>query len=146
MTTVAVKDGVIAADSLVKHDVTYKGRKLFRTKRGVIGVAGALGEGEKFVEWYNDRRKKKPEYESSDEFSALVLRPDGLVELWDASMRGEVIDSGCLAIGSGAEYAMGAMLAGASAADAVAIACIMDPNTEGPITVEGPNEQMEVRR
>lgn len=133
MTTIAVKDGVIASDSLVRHDVTYKGRKLFRTKRGIIGIAGALGEGEKFVEWYNDRRKRVPAFESSDEFSALVLTPSGKVELWDASVRGEEIMTGCLAIGSGAAYAMGAMMAGASAPEAVKIACELDPDTEGPI-------------
>lgn len=135
MTTVAVKDNVIAADTLATGDTTFKVTKLFVTTKGVIGVAGAFGEALKFVEWYKDRRKKKPTFDNDSEFTALVLKPNGAVEMWDGALHPIPINQP-VAIGSGAQYALGAMRAGVSAEEAVGVACTLDPHSAAPIESE----------
>lgn len=135
MTTVAVKDNVIAADTRASGDTTFKVSKLFVTKKGVIGVAGAFGEALKFVEWYKDQRRKKPEFGDDSEFNALVLRPHGRVELWDGALHPIVVEQP-FAIGSGAQYALGAMIAGVSAFRAVEAACALDPHSAAPVEFE----------
>ena len=87
--------------------------------------------------------KKRPEeyaciFSDPDEysFSCLIISPDGLtVTIVDDEMEPLITRDDYLAIGSGGPYALGAMDKGATALEAVEIACNRDGNTSAPIDV-----------
>lgn len=85
---------------------------------------------------------KRPEYgalfSDPDEysFSCLIISKDGsTVTIVDDEMEPMLINDEYYAIGSGGAYALGAMDAGATAQDAVAIAAARDNSTSGPYDV-----------
>lgn len=132
MTCIAVRDGVIAADSQVTGDYVFGSTKLFRGKDSIVGFCGAMTQGLVFVDWYFNRSKRKPSLEHENEWSAIVLKRD-CVEFWDNSLR-PIISDGFHAIGSGCQFAIGAMEAGCTAEQAVAVACRRDPYCNLPVT------------
>lgn len=133
MTVIATDGKVIAADSrtcsgdLVLNDAT---RKLVRCKDGsVAGVAGEATSCALVREWLvagEDMsaipdHPRHPDEEGGSRFKALILRPGGRLQFMDAAFT--AIDAQPpFAIGSGGDVALGAMLAGKSAEQAVKIA------------------------
>lgn len=92
------------------------------------GVTGNAADAEQYVRWVLDGMQgdaPKPEATNRDEgrsaFLALVVAPDGHVRLWTAFGWEDHYDVPFIALGSGAEMAIGAMAAGATAEQAVAI-------------------------
>ena len=129
MTTIAYKDGVMAADSqtdwFYRETVDIKIQK----KHGVmVGSCGNTGDGKKFRDWILNKGDKP---ELKDKFSALVVR-NGRVTQYDSClvpMRSEKYT----AIGSGAAFAIAAMDCGKNAIEAVRIAKRRDISTGGRI-------------
>jgi ATP-dependent protease HslVU (ClpYQ) peptidase subunit len=133
MTTVAWRGEVLAADSaLTCGNMQGKFTKILR-KRGVAygfcgdadavhTVMGLLSGGAHHAEL---KRLKA-------DLGILILTPEGCF-LSDQDMQPLKLENEFWAIGSGAEYAMGAMAAGKSAAQAVEIACQFDPHSNGPV-------------
>lgn len=69
------------------------------------------------------------------DFSVLHITKDGaVVTLIDGEMQPQLVTNDYMAIGSGAAYAIGALEAGASAIEAVEIACKHDGNSCLPVT------------
>lgn len=149
MTTIAYRDGVIAADSRVTHGEDGSARihsckKLFRKtvtqgKKSfdvIIATAGESSPGMVFVDWYGTG-KPIPEMfmHLGGDFICLVLSPQGLFE-FDVYCRGEQVLDDFYAVGSGAKAALGAMHCGKSAIEAVRVAARIDPYTGGRITSE----------
>lgn len=142
MTTIAYRDGVMAADSRFTEDSeaggTRLGRceKLYRREHAIVGLAGESAPGLVFLDWYDKGAAiaDRPELlvHGEADFSALVLRADGLYS-YDKWCRGEKVLNKFWAIGSGAKAALGAMEHGASAAEAVKIACRIDPYSAPPV-------------
>lgn len=150
MTTIAYRDGVIAADSRVtvhteaggtrKHLCTKlyrkkvtEGRKTFDV---VIGTAGESFSALVFVDWYGTGKPMPDSLrELGGDFTCLILRPDGLYEA-DVYCRPEKIIEDFYAIGSGSKEAMTAMRCGKSAVEAVRLAAMSDPYTGGRIVSE----------
>lgn len=141
MTTIAYSrpERLIAADSRQ----TFDGRpstceKLYRRAGAVIGLAGDEGSGLLFLDWYGTGRCR-PELlvVGEGDFEALVL--DDKARLWrfDKWCRGERISAKYFAIGTGADAALGALHAGASARAAVRIACKIDINSGLPVRALG---------
>lgn len=147
MTTIAYRDGVIAADSRVtvhteagggrKHLCTKlyrksitEGRKTFDV---IIGTAGEAFSALVFVDWYGSG-KPMPDVlrDLGGDFTCLILRPDGLYEA-DIYCRPDKILEDFYAVGSGSKEALAAMHCGKSAYDAVRIASLIDPYTGGRI-------------
>jgi hypothetical protein len=150
MTTIAYKNGVIAADSRVTVDSEAGGsrnfhtEKLFRRRVNINGIeqevimatAGESAPGSLFVEQFGSG-KSLPEIrdvfgDSDVDFTVLLVTQAGLFEV-DKWCVMEPVYEPFYAIGSGAKLAMGAMEAGASAARAVEIACKRDPYTAPPV-------------
>jgi len=142
MTTIAYRDGVMAADSVS----VYGGRKhqcvkLHRKTGGegrrkhdvIIGVAGELYPAMLFVDWYGTGNPV-PEMlrTQGGEFVALILTPKGLFEA-DIYCRITPVEDTIYAIGSGGDLALGAMAAGKSATEAVRIAARYDAYTGGRV-------------
>lgn len=136
MTTAAIRAGVIAADRQL--DGWMHTGKLFRLKCGSVLVgAGNYDDVIEVVKWMNEGSKedKKPNLDGK-ETEFLLLRRDGKAFwLTVPFLRPvEVLDE-FIAIGSGAQFALGAMAAGASAKRAVEIACRFDQQTGKGVNV-----------
>lgn len=132
MTTIAVRDGVMASDSCMSGNFVTDATKLYKKDGRIIGICGHVTQALVFVDWYFDRHQRQPSIANENEWEAIVMSKDGL-EYWDASLRPVPIKDKFHAIGSGAELAMGAMEAGKNAKQAVLIACRRDPYSAPPV-------------
>lgn len=136
MTAIATDGKSMAGDSLItagKERVGFK-VKVVRLKDGrIVGCSGCSQQVSQFVRWLDNPGDDKPAFEG-DEFAALILNPCGRVDYLTKLME-PIAYMAPMAIGSGGDFALGAMLAGKSPADAVAIAMIRDTATGGDITV-----------
>lgn len=144
MTTIAVRHGIIAADSRVTVDTEAGGTRVFRCqklyevrqhgrKRAIVALAGGAFDGIEFLEWIKGPGREPPQrlIDGNAEFTALVMNHDGLFE-YDRWCRPERVIEPFYAVGSGAKAALGALHAGKSALDAVRIACKIDPFSGPP--------------
>lgn len=133
MTTIAYRDGVMAADSraYAGYNAALGNKtKIRRLDDGtLIGCSSTVpGFGEAVLDWYarGGKPDDAPKAEAS-KFSLLVVKPDGsALYASDAFHLSGPITAAFYAIGSGEGPAQGAMHAGASAKQAVEIACRVD--------------------
>jgi ATP-dependent protease HslVU (ClpYQ) peptidase subunit len=139
MTTIATDGRAMAADGLV-HDhcdtiVDRDCRKVFRLADGRI--AGGAGNAFDVLAWVNwlDAAKSGPCPIEGTQFSGLILDPSGTV-LWVDHKGREGVTPVPAAVGSGQDYAYGAMDAGADPAEAVRIATLRDVYSGGYIHIE----------
>jgi hypothetical protein len=158
MTTIAFRDGILAADSRLTVDYgsgarKHTCRKLYRKRitEGkksydvVIATAGESSPGMVFYDWYGSGKPIPDMFlHIGGDFTCLVLTPKGLYE-FDVYCRGELIEEEFYAVGSGSMAALAAMHCGKSALEAVRIAARIDPFTGGRIITESISKT-EVRR
>ncbi len=132
MTTIATDGKTITSDSRVIGDYIEQGNfpKLFRVGSEIIGICGSYGDGYAYVEWVRNGEKEdcKPKIQ---DFEAIRVSARGV--LWVGKNLHPIKSPRIVAIGSGGSYAMGAMLAGASSRQAVAIAKKLDTGTGGKL-------------
>jgi hypothetical protein len=147
VTTIAVRDGIVAADSWATHwseeggsrrhvcSKLYRkriteGRKSFDV---IIATAGETSPGLLFVDWYGSGAEPPQMVrELGGDFTCLILTPHGLYEA-DQYCRPDAVLEAFYAVGSGAKAALAAMHCGKSAVDAVRIAARIDPYTGGRV-------------
>ncbi len=142
MTTIAVKDGVMAADTLVTCGGPYTHMNKIQ-RIGTVSIAGICGEaflGAILLDWLRTKRNPAMLHkiippDSRDSADVIELTPGGIVlwNGWGVPLR--LLDKQ-YAIGSGAMAAMSAMLNGDSAEQAVRMATRMDEYSGLPIQVE----------
>lgn len=131
MTTIAYKDGVMAADTQATGDHHSRVRKIERMADGtLVGACGAWRACHAAIEWLRCGQEGKPPKMAGAWL--LVVPPNGKVYYAEETWPPFPTTSKLGAIGSGAPLAMGAMEAGASALEAVRIAAKHDGNTSGP--------------
>jgi len=131
MTTIACDSKMMAGDSLVDDGGTAgECKKIYKVKGDIIGVAGGLGAGLAFIEWYKHRSDSPPNLADT---SILILKKNGTIELWDEAEFPMKFTNKFYAIGSGADAALGAMHSGKTPTEAVKIACKIDINTGMPV-------------
>ncbi len=152
MTTIAYKNGVLAADSRVtdKGDIIASMEKVIRLPSGALYAEAGDDDDRDLVRLLAKVRtfnqlpsRRKLLNLQLDCLALLVLpngelyriqidRPDGKETLdWEAAIT--PVPSGVSAVGTGKEYALGAMAAGKSAVQAVAIACKFDSRSGLPV-------------
>lgn len=131
MTTIAYRDGIVAADSQT-HNGDWKSptpsNKLLRQGRFVYAKCGDFAAAHAILAWIEKPEGPQPNGNATViRFSAdeIMVFSDGISFVEDASFR---------AWGSGTPPALGALHAGCSAEEAVRIAALVDPYTGGPIT------------
>ena len=144
MSVIAFKDGVMASDSRgwagrFKASPGRK-KKLHRLRDGsLLGVSsGQVGMADKFAAWMK-RGGKSDDWHGKlpDNLSAMRFMPNGDLYVaedsidWTGPHKGMTM----YAIGSGGDFAMGAMVAGRSAIEAVRIACQLDAYSATPVFV-----------
>jgi ATP-dependent protease HslVU (ClpYQ) peptidase subunit len=144
VTTIAVRNGVMAADSRVTVQTEEGGSRVFRCEKlypirlerkpAVVGVAGGSFDGLAFLDWLVSGSTEPPDrlLDGEADFTALVLTQHGLFE-YDKWCRPERVLERFYAVGSGTKAALGAMHMGATAHRAVSIACKIDPYSAPPI-------------
>jgi ATP-dependent HslUV protease subunit HslV len=134
MTTIAYRNGIMAADSAawIGDACVSPVRKLAKGKSGTLyGVCGCAAEAENFLRWVEDGESGEwprgvPETECRSSMIVLVAPTSGAIMLYTA--RGiETYDMPYFALGSGNVGALCAMHAGASAESALR-ACIAHAN------------------
>lgn len=137
MTTIAYRDGVLAADSqmnvgAIRHGVS---EKIGRKGRLLYGGAGDVAWCWEFRSWVQQGAEGEPPACAPDATSSFVILPDDRIVVFHAN--GVQLCSGLpfFADGSGWELALGAMSAGASAEQAVRIATRWDTRSGGDIRV-----------
>jgi ATP-dependent protease HslVU (ClpYQ) peptidase subunit len=136
MTIIAYRAGVIAADSCATDSFITCADKLYKKNGAVIGFCGEVAQALVFVDWYfNQKKSRRPDLASEQGWEAMVLTKQG-VFIWERSLRPVPMGEEFYAIGSGAPLAMGAMEYGASASEAVSIACRRDPYCREPVVVQ----------
>lgn len=133
MTTIAYRDGVLAADTLFTKDGIRHGfgQKIFDA--GSIGWFALMGfapHAFRLRQWIEDGRQGE-----QPEGCVILVSPGGEIEIFEE--RGAQPEAGAPfhAYGSGEQIALGAMQAGATAEEAVLAAIAIDTQTGGEITV-----------
>lgn len=133
MTTIAYKNGTLASDSRVTKGGTIIAdthRKVHRLRDGsLLAWAGSVQDSEVMLK----HLRKSLEVPLLNDIEALMVRPDGSVELFEGSMWVKQKKAPHYALGSGDVYALAAMDAGASAKRAVQIAINRDTSSGGRV-------------
>jgi len=135
MTTIATNGKVIAADSRITGDYIDSHPKLFQIGDSVFGIAGMMTRVLKVIDWLSMGcpESNKPDV-NDDGFTLLQVCSEGIF-YWDGNLRPVQMRGPYAAIGSGSQYAMGAMHAGKNPRRAVEICCELDESTAPPIVV-----------
>lgn len=137
MTTIAFDGKTIAADCQSTYgSFPVKVRKLnsltYKGQNAVAACAGTIREFQPIIEWLKAGGKKKSRPDVDDEkpdFSIIIATESGNVFYANDSLFFHDMGKVRWAIGSGADYALGAMEAGKTAPEAIAIASRLDVNT-----------------
>jgi len=135
MTTIAYKNGTLAADSLLTQGTTRVGNfnKIEQLADGsYIGMAGSVEVFEEVIAWLNDRTLPKPTFEEDDTFTAIIVNPNKSVRELSNSLRFFKV-AGDWAAGSGSLIALTAMHLGKTARQAVEVAIELDVGTGGKV-------------
>lgn len=133
MTTVAFDGKTLAADACMIVDgrkYRYSG-KIKRLKNGcLVGFAGIVSTGQALMEWLETADdNKKPETTEEEDAEAILISPTGNIMFCDRNGGMIWTEDRQAAIGSGGDLALGALLSGATAVQAVQLAIERDPNS-----------------
>lgn len=107
--------------------------KIYRLRdNSLVGVSGTFSEVLMALEYLDSDEGEEVEKPQIEEHNSLLrVDQDNNVFVYTKNLYPMYLDADYVAIGSGSDYAMGAMAQGATAEEAVAIAHKFDPNT-GP--------------
>lgn len=142
MTTIAYRDRILAADTLVTDHGMLLGYacKLAQSQNGPIaGGAGNMPYVATFLKWFENclPGASPPRIDVDKDPDGIIIDLEGRVWLWggEPHLTELLLDPAYpfAAIGAGAKYAMGAMLMGASAEQSVQAAAAFDIYTGGRI-------------
>lgn len=141
VTTVAVRDGVLAADMQTRrYEMRASESKIFRFPEWIIAGAGSVVDVHKLVDWFvNGGDLPKFTLYGDEKPDAALLAINAAGEVWYADHWGQkkMISEPFWAIGSGAQAAMGAMHRSCDAATAVFIASKVDIHTNSNVETAG---------
>jgi ATP-dependent protease HslVU (ClpYQ) peptidase subunit len=142
MTTIAYRDGILAADGRVSDGhliITDTCKKISRLSDGsLFALAGDDVQELRLIEWLEDGEDGLPP--QGKDFTAILVDTDGLLHTF-AGVGDRFVpwyDTAFAAFGSGADIAYGAMEMGASAESAVRCAMRRNTTTGGEVQIEVP--------
>jgi len=138
MTTVAYKDGIMASDSLITDGSARVGhvRKIGYVNGWLYGFAGGLASCQMIEQWIKEGAdpEHRPNRRMSKGTQLLMVHesaPKSILMFDDGEATR--FETNQISIGTGSEYAVGAMLHGAGAKEAVKLAAKVDTKTGGKI-------------
>jgi ATP-dependent protease HslVU (ClpYQ) peptidase subunit len=128
LTTIAWDGKTLAGDKQTTiGDTPVPTTKVFRlgtkNKRVLVGACGNKADCQAFVTWVKNGFGGQPEF---TDFTGMVIDLNGNISLYDENPNTATFSRDKWAIGSGANFALGAMAHGATAAESVAIASELD--------------------
>ena len=131
MTTIAFKGGIMAADKQATSSGCSHGKmtKIFKLDGHLIGVAGDGHACMEMVRWFNNGAKEDdfPEIQKSEDNGMLmVVTPEKVITFYEKSPLPLIYENDFAAMGSGRDFALGAMASGLGATEAVEVACRFD--------------------
>ncbi len=138
MTTIAVKDGIMAGDKQATSvSLKIKVTKIFRIRDEIIGVAGDYDAAMKFVKEYKrDENLLEEKDDTKADFEYLkIIKKDKKIYHGNGYGTPWVMEQTFASIGTGRKCAYAAMHCGKSSKEAVKISGVYDNNT-GPIVQE----------
>lgn len=134
MTTIATDGYAVAGDGRSTRNDSVTGnnrRKVHPLPDGsVVGGAGRTADAERAIRTLTEMTND----EVKGDYALIRLYPSGKVEIYEGSLKSPIRSKAPHAIGTGSDVAMGAMLAGATAQEAVKIAGKIDIYTGGKVT------------
>lgn len=151
MTTVAYRDGIMSCDSCWTYNscIDTLSNKILRLKSGALLGQSGDNDIREIIAAIDDVKTPKglptvrELYQFRVDFLGLLVFPNGkiykiactnaLPESNEDDMGIWAVERSFTAIGSGTEFAIGAMASGVSSAKAVSIACQYDPSSRPPI-------------
>ena len=132
MTVIVATHNTMCADTFSHTKVSgFYVHKIVRIGTTLVGCAGPSELCQRFISW-RTKGSKRPVWGLNEPFEALVLDKTGLY-VYYTSCTPDRVNLPYFAIGSGRQYAMGALAQGASAEQAVEIACKFDPYSKSPV-------------
>lgn len=148
MSTIAYRDGIIAADTLCIRSSIRTGycTKIARRPDGTLGGAvGSLSFASTFLKWILEGTGDAPAREKDDGYydAGLTVRPDGTIEVFEYKGQA-IIRAPYYAMGSGCEFAFASMFRGDTAAIAVATAIHFDIHSGGEIEILQRNQEYKM--
>ncbi|MBA3599538.1 MAG: hypothetical protein H0W40_19540 [Methylibium sp.] len=139
MTTICVSRALrmMVSDSRIAVGSTRapKSPKMWRLPNCIVGIAGTMYPGQQFVQWLPHRKGPRP----LGDYEALALYRDGRLGWWLGRHNETLVEEDFYAIGSGQDFALGAMQAmqemGLKADPRIAVRCAArhDVQSEEPI-------------
>lgn len=151
MTTVVIHNNKVYADgqSTATMITSYNVKKIVNIGKAIIVGAGRYSHVVKFHQWATDMIEAghaqeefphvnigMPEKMVDEDFLGAVLYPDGTVLLFEGCDNYYEVEQPVF-LGSGGDYAAGAIHSGADGVTAIEVAIKLDPYTGGEIQVEG---------
>ena len=141
MTTVAYKDGIMVSDTCISRGGIRLCKYENKVGRGfggsIWGFSGDLSVQPYFVAWvqHEDNMNYRVQIPSKliGEFECIHVTPDGKIYLVSRTNLVYMKNVKFAAVGSGSLLALGAMEQGATAAEAVRIACKHDGFSRLPL-------------
>ena len=131
--SVVVWDGtVLASDCQVTQvGCRFKSRKLYRVGDALVGLVGPTDFAATFLEWFKTGADPATypanQKDANDWVAALVITPERKVLKYERAPHPfDLTDNPHVAMGSGRDYALGALACGAGARRAVEVACQYD--------------------
>lgn len=132
MTTVIATEKGIYADTQCSYSVPFNVSKVARIGKSIWAGAGDMDDLQKFFDWVNRGGKSKDIPSFDDGIDVLEVCVDGIF-LWGKKFVRLKVNNQVYAVGSGAQYAMGAIAAGATPKQAMEIAASLDTQTGSSI-------------
>jgi ATP-dependent HslUV protease subunit HslV len=137
MTTIAFKDGILVADTQVTEGNWACGTavKIHQVGRMLVGFSGCISAGQRFLTWVKEGLVGDSPADTESE--AFVIEPCGRLTVWNGKHPISMthVNGEYYATGSGKQFAIGAMSAGATAEEAVLHAAYQDVYTNDQLTV-----------
>lgn len=138
MTTVAWDGKMMAADSAtVAGTVKFStATKLYEVDGFLLGLAGPRDSAQAFLAWFTCGRREAdfPVSQRGDNWADnIIITPTGQLIRYEQTPFCMEYPNQIMAVGSGAQLALGAMAAGKNAEQAVFIACQYDIYSDGPV-------------
>lgn len=132
MTTIIATPDALYTDSLCTYTVSFRVRKAVRIGDSLYGAAGDdLDSFIKVMEWLRGE-EPRPKLPSDEMFDMIEVSQAGIFT-WSRQLRRVKVRERYYAIGSGAQYAIGAMDTGATPEKALKVAAKRDGATGLPI-------------
>lgn len=126
MTVIAWDGKSIAADKMsARGDLISTVTKMVEGRDGYfVATCGSTIKGLILIDWFNDGAKKEdlPDFQKTDDWVWLIAAKKGELLIYCQEHKPMTIEDQFCAWGSGCEFAIGAMSAGATAYQAVEIA------------------------